>query len=295
MFDLRYHVASLVAVFLALIIGILVGVGISDRGLIDKANRKLLEQRLTNVQNQLKSASQRSRELDREQQAAQTFIAESYPILVQNRLRGKRIAVVFVGSVDSGIRSAVERTLTDAGALQLRLRALKVPVDPRQITAALASQPTGAQYTGSARLESLGKALGDELMTGGETPLWNALAGVLIEEQAGGNKRRADGVVVVRTVPPQRGGTNQLLRGLYQGLAAAGVPAVGVETTDTKNSAVEVYGRTGLSTVDDIDRPTGRFALVLLLAGATPGQYGLKPSADNGSLPPLETPSLPGG
>ena len=31
MFDLRYHVASLAAVFLALIIGILVGVGISER------------------------------------------------------------------------------------------------------------------------------------------------------------------------------------------------------------------------------------------------------------------------
>ena len=35
MFDLRYHVASLAAVFLALIIGILVGVGISGRGLVD--------------------------------------------------------------------------------------------------------------------------------------------------------------------------------------------------------------------------------------------------------------------
>ena len=36
MFDLRYHVASLAAVFVALIIGILVGVGISDRGLVDR-------------------------------------------------------------------------------------------------------------------------------------------------------------------------------------------------------------------------------------------------------------------
>ena len=37
MFDLRYHVASLAAVFLALVIGILVGVGISDQGLVDSA------------------------------------------------------------------------------------------------------------------------------------------------------------------------------------------------------------------------------------------------------------------
>src|SRR6185312_14365836 len=43
MFDLRYHVASLAAVFLALIIGILVGVGISDRGLVDSAKTKFLQ------------------------------------------------------------------------------------------------------------------------------------------------------------------------------------------------------------------------------------------------------------
>ncbi len=36
MFDLRYHVASLIAVFLALIIGILVGVGLAGSGVTNK-------------------------------------------------------------------------------------------------------------------------------------------------------------------------------------------------------------------------------------------------------------------
>ena len=40
MLDLRYHVASLSAVFLALVVGILVGVGISGRGLVDKSERR---------------------------------------------------------------------------------------------------------------------------------------------------------------------------------------------------------------------------------------------------------------
>src|SRR6266581_2139053 len=56
MFDLRYHVASLAAVFLALIIGILVGVGISDRGYVDRAQRGLLEQRIAKLQSDLKDA-----------------------------------------------------------------------------------------------------------------------------------------------------------------------------------------------------------------------------------------------
>ena len=53
MFDLRYHVASLAAVFLALIIGILVGVGISDRGLVDSAKTKFLQDEVE----QLRAAS----------------------------------------------------------------------------------------------------------------------------------------------------------------------------------------------------------------------------------------------
>ena len=40
MFDFRYHIASLAAVFLALVLGILIGVAISGRGFVDKAERK---------------------------------------------------------------------------------------------------------------------------------------------------------------------------------------------------------------------------------------------------------------
>jgi hypothetical protein len=293
MFDLRYHVASLAAVFLALVIGILVGVGIS--GPVDKGKTKLLEDKVAGLQKQLDEASQQSTDRDRERQVAQTFINETYPALVHNRLRGKQIAVVFVGSVDDGIRLAVSNALTDAGAEQLRLRALKVPIDAQQIDGTLASQPAAYGLVGRSHLESLGRALGQELMLGGETPLWNSITDALVEERAGGNKTPADGVVIVRTVPPQRDGTSRFLLGLYSGLGSVGVPAIGVEQTDAAHSATAVFRKAGLSTVDDIDTPVGRLALVLLLDGQPKGQYGVKDSASNGALPPLPTPAPSGG
>jgi copper transport outer membrane protein MctB len=295
MFDLRYHVASLAAVFLALVIGIIVGVGISDRGLVDSTKTKLLEGEVTRLQKRLDNSSQQSSNLDRERQAARTFISETYPALVRNRLRGKQIAVVFVGSVDGGTRSAVSRALADAGAEQLRLRALKVPIDVRQIEAALVAQPAADGLVGKSHLENLGRALGEELVLGGETPLWNSLTDALVEERVGGGKASADGVVLVRTVAPQRAGTSHFLLGLYSGLASAGAPAVGVEQTDAADSATKVYREAGLSTVDDIDTPVGRLALVLLLAGQPPGQYGVKDSAGDGALPPLPTRAATGG
>ena len=289
MFDLRYHVASLAAVFLALIIGILVGVGISDRGLVDTAKRNLLEHEVSSLQKQLDQQATHASDQSREQQAAQAFVNTTYPALVQNRLKNKQVAVVFIGSADPGVRGVVGRTLTDAGAQQLRLRVLKAPIDLRQVEAALKNQPAAAGLRGNANLEALGQSVGQELATGGDTPLWNSLTEALAEEQIGGNKAPADGVVVVRTAKPQRGPAARFVLGVYEGLASANVPAIGVEQIDTKPSATGAFRQAGLSSVDDIDTKVGRLALVWLLKGASPGQYGVKKSAGDGELPPIPT------
>jgi hypothetical protein len=288
MFDFRYHVASLAAVFLALIIGILVGVGIADRGLVDKANTRLLEQRVASLRNQLDRASKTSKRSAREQAAAQSYIDETYPVLVRNRLKGHRIAVVFIGKVDSGLSSEIRRALDDSGGVQIRLRALRMPVDDKQLDAKLSAQPDDQQYIGKAKLQQLGLDLAAELIGGGDTPLWNTLSDSLVEYTEGGAKQAVDGVVVARnpSVPPQRDGTSRFILGLYQGLSTGGVPAVGVEASDAARSAVPIYQRANLSSVDDVDTPSGRLALVLLLAGSPRGQYGFKKSADD-VLPPF--------
>src|ERR1051326_4252376 len=129
MFDLRYHVASLAAVFLALVIGILVGVGISSGGFVKSGERKLLTGQISELHNQLNAANKRSHDLSEAQQAGQTFVKSTYPALMSSRLAGRRVAIVFVGGIDGGTRSLVERTLSDAGApAPLRIRALKVPI-----------------------------------------------------------------------------------------------------------------------------------------------------------------------
>jgi hypothetical protein len=293
MFDLRYHVASLTAVFLALVIGILVGVGISDRGLVDKTQTRLLHDQISNLQSRLDQASQQTAASRREQRAAQRFIEKSYPVLVRNRLRGKRFAVLFVGKVDGGVRSTFEQSLNEAGAQMLRLRALKVPVDVPTLEARLATQPASAAFAGSSKLDQLGGALGEELVSGGATPLWDSLNDTIVGQRDGSGKQPVNGVIVVRTVPPQKDGTSRMLYGLYQALSSLSVPAVGAEPTDTPKSAVPVYRSAGLSSVDDVDTPIGRLSLVLLLAGASPGQYGLRASADD-ALPSFPVPRTGG-
>jgi Copper transport outer membrane protein, MctB len=292
MFDLRYHVASLAAVFLALIIGILVGVGIS--GPVDNQKTKFLEEQVAKYQRQLDQTSTQSKANTREQQAALAYIDETYPVLVKNRLRGKQVAVVFVGDVKGGIPSEINRLFLDSGAQQLRLRALKVPIDVRQLNSALKGQPAAVGLRGRQNVEALGRALGQELMLGGDTPLWDSLNAELVGDREGANKAPADGVVVVRTADPQRGATSRFLLGLYSGLGSV-VPAIGVEQTDAAHSATKAFAQAGLSSVDNVDTRVGRLATVLLLAGADAGQYGVKKSAEAGALPPWPTPTAAGG
>ena len=52
-----------------------------------------------------------------------------------------------------------------------------------------------------------------------------------------------------------------------------------------------MLGRAGLSTVGSVDDEAGRLALVLLLAGAEPGHYGIGDSGTDGVVPPI--PSTP--
>ena len=197
MFDLRYHVASLAAVFLALVIGILVGVGISDP--VDNAKTGLLERQVASLQKQLDQQVQQTGTVAREQDAARSFINQTYPALVRNRLRGKHVAVVYVGSPNGAMPSAVNRTLINADGQQLRLRVMKVPIDAQQIDKMLAAHPEVGKFTGPGRLEALGRALGAELVLGGDTPLWNVFTDALVAQQSGGTKDPADGVIVVRT------------------------------------------------------------------------------------------------
>jgi hypothetical protein len=280
MFDLRYHVASLAAVFFALVIGILVGVALASHGL-GNTERKRLEEDLRRAESQADVLRAQVDALNSGRAADHAFVDSTYPSVMANRLKGKRIAVLFVGSSDEKYRSQITRALADASAgVPLRMRFIKVPVDPATLSKRLAKRPLLAGYTGLDQLSNLGQALGQEFAAGKETPLWNALQNVIVEEKVGPSKQPADGVVVVRTAAPQGGPTALFLQGLYAGIADAGVPAIGVERSDDDGSAIKVFKKAGLSTVDDIDSKVGKLALVALLADPTlSGNYGSTDSA----------------
>ncbi len=292
MFDFRYYVASIAGLFLMLAVGILLGVGISGRGFVDDAERDRLNGNIAQLRSELETATATRDDLERRQRAAEEFVESAYPVLVQDRLAGKRFAVLVLGSVDRSLAS-VQRAIDDAGGRVERMHALKLELPVDAVQAQLTTRAGLGGYVGEDQLGNLGRDLGRELVDGGETPLWDTLVGQIVEELSGDLAEPVDGVVVIRSAAPQEGGTARFLAGVYQGIGSTGVPAVGVEPARVEQSAIPVFQRHRLSTVDGIDTELGRLALVLLLGEADPGDYGVRDTADDGILPPIQP--LPAG
>lgn len=276
MFDFRYHVTSLAAVFIALVIGILVGVAISGRSLIRDTERRVLENDIAELQQQLSDAERQVEQ----QNALEEYSRVTYPAVMAGRLADRRVGVVYVGSAEGEVAAGIQETIDRADGVQ-GMRALQVPIATGELLRRVADVADAPRT-----VEDLGRSLARELVDGGETPLWDAVGPSLVEEREGGNLP-LDAVVVARTAEPQRGQTARFLSGFYSGLAAAGVPVVGVETTDSEATAVPTYRGHGFSTVDNVDTIPGRIALAVLLTGESPGSYGTK--EDNTPvLPPVE-------
>ena len=287
MFDLRYHVASLTAVFLALVIGILVGVGISGRGFVTDAERDNFNRRLAALDEQLQEEELAVEDLELRQEAAQEFVEGAYPALAAGRLEGKNIAVLVVGSYDETLNRVREAVAAANGSL-VRVRAVSVPIRTEELQNGLLSDADTGEYVGRDELDDLGRDLGRELVEGGETPLWDLLTPDLVGQREGSSLPEVDAVVVIRPAVPQQRETARFLSGLYRGLASAGVPAVGVEPTRVLQIAIPVFSRAGLSTVDGVDTPLGALASIVLLAGPESGDFGIRDTAVDGVLPTLE-------
>lgn len=277
MFDLRYHVASLAAVFIALVIGVLFGVGISRSGALSETERLNLERDIRELQTQRDDLRGKVQALE----AASEYEQATEDAVLEDRLRDQRVALVFVGSVDGAVRTAVEQMLDAAGGSMARMRALRVPIDFVEVRDALVDVPDAPS-----RPEDIGRALAQELLNGGDTLLWDELAPQLVEERDGGVTNAVDAVVLARSTEAQRGPTARFLSGFYNGLASGGRPAVAVETTGTDDSALPVLVRHGFSSVNNVETPTGRVSLAVLLAGEEAGHYGVE--AEDGYVPDVD-------
>lgn len=296
MVDFRYHLVSIVAVFLALGIGVLMGSGVVGEPLLDN-----IRDRARDVQAFNDRLKEDVGELEHDLSVSRDFIETVEPMLVDGRLAGDEVVIVDVASGDVPLDAVLEELEDGAGARvasiitiseDFELAAEEDVVELARILGSSAEREelrVEAATEVGARIAALaGRRRGaadtaDTLYT-----LEDAGFLDLAEEEEGTPVPPGASVVIAAsgvTDPTFR--IDQVVTALGEA-AAASAPVVVVETADSAwGIAGSVRGDGDLSnliaTVDNVDKLSGRIALVMTLdrlEGDEPGHFGEKDDVD---------------
>jgi hypothetical protein len=286
-YSARYHAVSLIAIFLALAIGILIGAALGGDTLTD--TRKNLENSLTG---NLQDAHDRADELNGELGRANEFADRIYPVLVRDQLDGKRVGLVALGDLPGDVSDSIEEALGPTGARLVGVGVVREPVDLAALSGDLSKTRFADIRDNPDSQTAFGTGVGRQIVIGGT--LLDRVRSHLFA-RASGNFGALDGVIVVREPPQdmgplQRAAAARLESALIGGIEATRALAVGVEKSTDETSSVSFFQGGGLSSVDDVELTAGQLATVFALLGAE-GSFGSKGSADR-LLPDLLAPPL---
>jgi len=291
----RYHIASLVAVFLALAAGIALGGGpLQDVG-CNSSDQELASARAA-------LQTQRSRAADLQQQAAlaDQFASATGPGLVTGKLSGHTVSIVTLPGADPQVVSGLTGLISRAGArigATLAVQPKTTQAANRQLVDALTSQlaaqekqvslpSTASTYE---RLGVLLARLAGSTTKGGASYDATAVSILAGLDTAGlvtakGQPQARGDVVLVVAGPPDAASDSEAAPAIEQAVAGAmaskvlGLVVAGPTSSATGGGVIQSLrsGATAkqVTTVDSVDTGAGRVATVLAAASAAVGGHG---------------------
>ena len=111
MISFRYHVVTIVAVFLAVGIGVLVGTTVLDQGLVSN-----LRQRTSDLEREVAQAQSDSADAKAAAKRLEGFVRDATPYLITDRLIGQDVVIVTYDGIDQAPLTEARDALTQAGA-----------------------------------------------------------------------------------------------------------------------------------------------------------------------------------
>ena len=331
MIDFRYHLVSIVAVFLALAVGIVLG-STELRGVAISA----LDRTSSSLSNKLDAANNENSALQQQVQGDHEFASAAEPVLLKGLLDSKKVVIITTPGASSTVVNGVKTGLSDAGATvsgQVTLSSkfadtsasnlslldqLTERVAPASLTLVNGSpQQQAAQVLASALVaKDSGSGSNSKGNTGsnsgsGSTSSQNAQT-ILSSYSAGQfitvSGQPASGatlaVIVTPNSIPQDGNSdpaNQAVVALAQefGPSSQATVVVGASATSSPGSAISAVRSSGAandaSTVDNADTVVGQIVAVQALEqqmnGKKPGSFGTQSDANTAGPSPAPTAS----
>jgi len=283
MVDFKYHIVSIVAIFLALAMGILIGSTIVSNDVMVAQQQKIidrLEEQFADLREHestlMAEDVKKSKMITNYENFAQSILVP----VVAGQLEGRNVAVVVSGG--QAIPSGIINTLTLAGAnvgsqamVMENINMKNSKLRARLIDYFALESNTTSDILRQKVAESL--AL---MVTSQADP---ALSAFFDENKlvkiTYTNDNPIDTVILI-------GGSDTLVQSFPEGfdstlikkLLEDGIQVIGTEGSQVKLSYMKYYQKFSISTIDNIDMSVGQISLVLAL-NDQPGNYGIKTNA----------------
>lgn len=312
MIDFRYHVVSIIAVFLALALGLVLGSTVVDNVIL-----KGTKQAANNLRQNNAELRQDLLALQSQEQATEGYVAATAPKVLAHELAGKRVVLVEAPGADNDQTEQVAGSIKQAGgAVSGTVTLEESYIDKEQVGVLGGLTETLAESTklevpdSTSPPERAAFLLAHALVTKDKTKLGKSgpnATGILesFEEakflsRSGEPAKRAELAVVVgpaQKYAPERaaaGNTAVVQLAKYLDQVGNGTVLAAPKGSATAEGVVSALRgddnvNKAVSSVDNLDSPPGHVVTALALAldaGGSPGQWGSGNGADNAAPTP---------
>jgi len=296
--DIRYHVATLVAIFIALGVGILIGSTLVGGDVLIEQQKKMI----TQLESQFDVLRQRESEMATENRFIsdlsrhyEEFSQAVSPPLIKNRLNGYRLAVIVTGGQE--IPAGMVNSLSLAGAridsTTVVLPAIKLSDSRLTIKVCDFYQLDHSTPPDELR-KMVALSLAGIVVNGGDIKTKGFLQANNLVKFNGQYGGILDGVIIIGGAQDISYYYPESVDGwVIRSLQNYNQTILACETSRVKMSYMPTFQKFELSTVDNIDLTPGQISLIRALEGET-GDYGIKSTAKK-FMPSLPAEYLRGG
>ena len=289
--DLKYHIVTLVAVFLALGVGIFIGSAMIGNDYIAEQQKQFadrLEKDFETLREQNRESAKEIAAIQDDAADLRQFSEDIMAPLITNRLIGRSVAVIETSnySMNSDLINALKKAGAKVLSVTTILNGLTLPEQNR---AALAGELGLGGINDRQLLPEMARKLAAAIFTGEtERVAWmDRLEELGLIQSSGVYGGNPDSILIIGgAIERDKNYTKKVDLPLIRYYTDQGVKVFGAEHSKVAVSYMQAYQQLEISTVDNVDTIPGQVALILALDNH-PGDYGIKPTAKQ-FLPEIE-------
>jgi len=279
--NIKYLVITVISIFLALGIGILIGIQIDSQDIILE-QQEITVQRMENKFDELNRLN-----LDLQNEISQltatnnineNYIKNLFPDYIKNKLSD--LHIIILETTDEYTYTSMRQALKTAGAQVTSVTIISeklLYMSDEEINQLM-------EYFGLTESENIIPVILKRIavtIAGQYDPDDIAF---LIEKgiiYVNGDLQQPADYIVLTGGSSEKNNKHEIVDiPLIKELKKLSLPLIGVETTAVENSYIDIYKKEKLSTVDNVDTIIGQTSLVLVINGKE-GHYGVKKSANS--------------